>query len=55
MQYKIGRSFVKAIVKGGVFALPLILPLVPQAWLNLTIGTLAYMLLDYLQREYTTL
>jgi hypothetical protein len=55
MNYNIWSGLLKAIVKGSVFSLPMILTVLPQEWLNLTVGTLGYLLLDFLQKKYTSL
>jgi len=55
MKYSFWGGLFKAVVKGSAFALPLILTVVPEAWLNMTIGTASYLALDYLQKKYTSL
>lgn len=54
-QYNWLGSLIKALVKGSVFALPVLMTLVPEAWLNITLGTMGYMLIDFLQKRFTTL
>lgn len=55
MEYNIGGSFLKAIIKGSVFALPIVISLLPKEWMDVTVGTLGYMLIDFLQKKFTSL
>lgn len=55
MQYKFLEGLFKALLKGGLFALPLVMAMLPQEWMNLTLGTAGYMLADFLQKRYTNL
>ena len=55
MKYNIWSSFLKAVVKGSVFALPIVVSLLPKEWMDITVGTLGYMLIDFVQKKYTSL
>lgn len=55
MQYNFWRSLLKAIVKGTLFMLPVAMTLLPAVWMNMTLGTAFYMVIDWCQKKYTTL
>jgi len=53
-KYSFWQSLLKMVVKVGVFLLPLLIHFLPSGWLDLTIGGVLYMVLDWLQKKYTT-
>ncbi len=54
-KYNFWVSFTKMLIKVGALATPLVLALLPNEWVNLTLGGALYMLLDFLQKKYTTI
>lgn len=55
MKYNFWSSLLKAVVKGSAFALPLVVPMLPKAWMDVSFGTALYMFVDFLQKKYTSL
>lgn len=53
MEYNFWKSLLKALVKGSLFALPIVVALLPKAWMDVTVGTALYMIADYLQKKFT--
>lgn len=53
--YSFVKSIGKFLVKGGVLVLPLLIHFLPASVLNLTLGGAGYLLVDFLQKKYTTL
>jgi hypothetical protein len=43
------------VIKVGVLLLPALISLLPQGWMDLTIGGALYLILDWLQKKYTTI
>ena len=53
--YNWKNSLLKALVKGSAFAFPIVIAMLPKEWMNLTLGTIVYMALDYVQKKHTNL
>lgn len=53
-EYSFWKSFLKMVVKVGVLAIPLVIGLLPKEWMDLTLGGALYMLLDWMQKKFTT-
>jgi len=53
-KYSFGKSLLKLAIKGGILVIPFAFTLLPKEWLNITLGSALYLLLDYIQKVYTT-
>ena len=53
-KYNFWQSVLKMVVKFGVAVLPVAITLLPLEWQNLTIGGALYLVLDFLQKRYTS-
>jgi len=55
LKYNWVHGILKLVVKGGVLLIPLAMNFIPETWLQLTVGGVLYLLVDYLQKLYTSL
>lgn len=55
MKYNFWTSVAKMLVKVGVLAIPLVIGLLPKEWMDLTLGGVLYLVLDFAQKKYTSI
>ena len=52
MEYSFWKGLKKSVVSVILVGLPLVVTLLPQEWMNLTLGGLAVLLLNYLKVRF---
>ncbi len=50
--YSASKSFIKTVIRLGILAVPMVLTLLPEAWMNLSVSAVLYMAFDWLKARY---
>ena len=55
MQYSFKKGLGKMLINVIIIGLPLLVQILPQEWMNVTLGGALYMLLNYVKVKYSSL
>lgn len=52
--YSFKKGLVKAIINTVIFLVPVLIQILPQEWMNITIGGFLYLIVNWLKIKYIT-
>lgn len=52
MQYSFAKGLIKAAVSTALFAIPVLLNVMPQEWMDLTVGGVLVLLMNFLKIKF---